>query len=168
MSYTNILYLKRTHFWCEIEIFENCTRSYNKRIEKNWIFPKAQFHIGVLCSKTLGRFRQSLKWSYQKNFCIFPNIIFQKILNLAKKVEKYQVCHFCQIWSTLMRIRVMRIRVVGGNPVSNSDIGYRDWCKKKRTGLDLAMKMDAFSIFWPQWLLYSQMSWLTFQGAQSI
>ena len=22
----------------------------------------------------------------------------------------------------------------------------RDWCKKKRTGLDLAMKMDAFSI----------------------
>ena len=28
----------------------------------------------------------------------------------------------------------------------------RDWCKKKRTGLDLAMKMDAFSIFWPEWL----------------
>ena len=24
---------------------------------------------------------------------------------------------------------------------------FRDWCKKKRTGLDLAMKMDAFSIF---------------------
>ena len=25
-----------------------------------------------------------------------------------------------------------------------SNILPRDWCKKKRTGLDLAMKMDAF------------------------
>ena len=24
---------------------------------------------------------------------------------------------------------------------------HRDWCKKKRTGLDLAMKMDAFLIY---------------------
>ena len=53
----------------------------------------ALIHIGALCSKTLGHFWQALEWSYQKNFCIFPNIIFQKILNLAKKVVKYQVCH---------------------------------------------------------------------------
>ena len=26
-------------------------------------------------------------------------------------------------------------------------LSSRDWCKKKQTGLDLAMKMDAFSIF---------------------
>ena len=36
--------------------------------------------------------------------------------------------------------------------ISCSKCPTRDWCKKKRTGLDLAMKMDAFSIFWPQWL----------------
>ena len=47
----------------------------------------------MLCSKTLGHFRQSLKWSYQKNICNFPNIIFQYILNLAKKVAKYKFCH---------------------------------------------------------------------------
>ena len=55
----------------------------------------------MLCSKTLGHFWQALEWSYQKNFCIFPNIIFQKILNPSEKVAKYQVCHFCQIWITL-------------------------------------------------------------------
>ena len=60
---------------------------------RKWIFCFAPFHIGALCSKTLGRFRQSLEWSYQKNFCIFPNIIFQKILNLAKEVANYQFCH---------------------------------------------------------------------------
>ena len=69
---------------------------------KNWIFCFAPFHIGALCSKTLEHFWQALEWSNQKIFCIFPNIIFQKILNLAKKVAKYQVCHFCQIWITLV------------------------------------------------------------------
>ena len=31
---------------------------------KNWIFCFAPFHIGVLCSKTLGRFRKSIGWLY--------------------------------------------------------------------------------------------------------
>ena len=72
------------------------------KTEKNQIFCSAVYHIGALCSKTLGHFRQALEWSYQKNFCIFPNIIFQKILNLAKKVGNNQVCHFGLIWITLV------------------------------------------------------------------
>ena len=64
-----------------------------EKTEKKSIFCFPLVNIGALCSKTLGHFRQALEWSYQKNFCIFPNIIFQKILNLAKKVEKCQFCH---------------------------------------------------------------------------
>ena len=37
--------------------------------------------------------------------------------------------------------------LLGPWPHKLTTLFTRDWCKKKRTGLDLAMKMDAYSIF---------------------
>ena len=89
-----MMYLKRSHFLCRQSIQTAKLYFVFEKTLKNQIFCSAVFHIGVLCSKTLGRFRQALEWLYQKNFCIFPNIIFQKILNLAEKVANNQFCHF--------------------------------------------------------------------------
>ena len=101
LSYINMMYLKRSHFLCRWSIQTAKFNFVFEKTKKKSIFCFALIHIGALCSKTLEHFWQALEWSYQKNFCIFPNIIFQKILNLAEKVAKYQVCHFCQIWITL-------------------------------------------------------------------
>ena len=68
---------------------------------KKTIFVFNPFHIGVLCTKTLEGFRQALEWSKWKNISIFPNIIFQKILNLAEKVAKNQFWDFSPFSITL-------------------------------------------------------------------
>ena len=52
----------------------------------------------------------SVEWSYQKNFCIYPNIIFQKIMNLPLNHEKNQFLDFDPFWITLLPIIVRQRR----------------------------------------------------------
>ena len=69
----------------------------SEKNEKSQFFVFNPLYIGALCTKTLERWWQALEWSDQNFFFIFPNIIFQKIQNLAAKIEKNQFCHFSQI-----------------------------------------------------------------------
>ena len=98
LSNINMMYLKRSHFLCRQSIqtakFYFSLNFFFEKNKKKSIFCFDLIHIGALCSTSLGCFRQVLEWTYQKkNLSIFLYIIFQKILNLAKKVAKYQVCH---------------------------------------------------------------------------
>ena len=82
-SYIYMMYLKRSHFSCRQRIQTAKFFFVFEKTDKNSIFYFALFHIGALCSKTLGCLRQALEWWYQNFVCIFPNITFYMILNLA-------------------------------------------------------------------------------------
>ena len=83
-------YTSKEHIFIVGKRFEKLIYSLLEKIEKRRFFFFTPFHIGVLCTKTLKLFRQASEWSNWKNFSIFPNIIFQKIQNLAEKVAKNQ------------------------------------------------------------------------------
>ena len=92
------LFLKRVKFQRTGSIlkvgFSRSKWPHVHRVYLVTVCKRSSMAVGALCTKTLAYFWQALEWSKSKFFCIFPHIIFQNILNLPGKVEKYQLWNF--------------------------------------------------------------------------
>ena len=91
LSQINIMYLKRTDFWCEIDNWKKYTWSFNENFEKKLIFLLALFHIGALCCKTLDGLGRLKKWTKKFNFQFFVLLLTQRMRKSCTQSEIFDL-----------------------------------------------------------------------------